>query len=397
MAESTSLPFQIRVLEGPLSTSVMQTGQSPGILQLVGRGLPFRPMKFGTSQRMQTQFYPGNPEGSQLPIGPKLKPSTFSGEWNDKYLGDGQAMALKTLLETICETGVSVEVTWPMASIVGDATGQALGGEPTVRVGLISDFDWTFLFGIEDIGWEAAFQWRKKGGVTAQPPIAATGTVNAREGFNDVAADLSLAKAMGQAMLESPQVGPFGLPQKLTDGFNQAFAAIDSTVNAVSGAAGAVVSATVIPAAAAQQLLASCQSGVQACLNAIDTVATVNRLLLEVADSALDIIRLVEPLFAASLQFATAAETCCDASAGVQQATDPDVLALVRAPAGTDLRDLALRYYGDADGWWAIAQANDIDGSAVPAAPTGPSDDPYRPIVIPRRQAGSTSDLASQC
>lgn len=395
--DSSSLPFQIRVIEGSLSTTVLQNGQPPGILQLVGRALPFRPMKFGTGQRVQTTFYPGNPNASQLTIGPKLKPSVFNGEWNDKYLGDGQAEALKELLEQISEAGVSVEVTWPMAALGGTTTEPTITGKPTVRIGILDDFEWTYLYGIEDIAWEAHFDWRAKGGVSSLPPISATGTLNPREGFADVSADLALTKAMGQAFLEAPEIAPIGLPQSVQNSFNNAFAVVDSAVDAVIQATSGVTSATLIPAAAAQQLITCCQSGAQACANMVSNLMAINLLRLEVQDSALDILRILDPLFDAAHQADTAAETCCDNAVGVQQATTADVIATVRAPAGTDLRDLALKYYGDADGWWAIAQANDITGSAVPAAPAGPSDDPYRPIIIPRLQPGTASSISATC
>ena len=46
---------------------------------------------------------------------------------------------------------------------------------------------------------------------------------------------------------------------------------------------------------------------------------------------------------------------------------------------------------------FAEEPAPDIDGSAVPASPTGPSDQPNRPIIIPRPQSGTSSNLAEAC
>jgi hypothetical protein len=116
-----------------------------------------------------------------------------------------------------------------------------------------------------------------------------------------------------------------------------------------------------------------------------------------VKDNALDLIRAMDQILTV-LGFADqATESCTDAAAGVLNNIEPDVIAEVRAPAGTDLRDLAIRYYGTADLWWLIANANGIDGSAVPSPPSGPSDDPARALVIPRPQAGASSDLRMQC
>jgi hypothetical protein len=75
----------------------------------------------------------------------------------------------------------------------------------------------------------------------------------------------------------------------------------------------------------------------------------------------------------------------------------PDTLAIERVPAGTDLRDLALKHYGDADSWWAIAQYNNFPSSEVPAPPAGPSDDPALPVQIPRLVPGTSSDMRASC
>jgi hypothetical protein len=64
--------------------------------------------------------------------------------------------------------------------------------------------------------------------------------------------------------------------------------------------------------------------------------------------------------------------------------SQPIVIAEVRPPAGSDLRDLAAKYYdGNSELWVLIAEFNDLDSSEVPATPTGPSDLGAPPILIP--------------
>lgn len=69
------------------------------------------------------------------------------------------------------------------------------------------------------------------------------------------------------------------------------------------------------------------------------------------------------------------------------------MIAIVRPPAGSDLRDLAVQYYGDSTLWVVIAAypANNLSSSEVPATPTGPSDTGAPPIYIPRLTSTSTA------
>jgi len=82
---------------------------------------------------------------------------------------------------------------------------------------------------------------------------------------------------------------------------------------------------------------------------------------------------------------------------GIAAQIVPEIIAEVVAPQGVDLRDLALKYYGDPDSWFAIAQFNDLDSSAVPPMPSGPGDVPPAPIRIPRLQTGAEADVRQNC
>ena len=64
---------------------------------------------------------------------------------------------------------------------------------------------------------------------------------------------------------------------------------------------------------------------------------------------------------------------------------------MVRPPAGSDLRDLAVKYYGNPDLWFLIADFNDLPSSEVPANPSGPSDNGGPPIYIPRQSDYTTA------
>lgn len=391
---SQALPYQIKVIEGDLSVAPLQTGESPGVIKLVGRAGPFRGVTEEVAQRIHTTWNPGNPVATQQAIGSMIPNSTINGEWNDRYLGDGQSAALRDLFKLVTTRGLSVEVTWGDA-LSGTLAAPNLSGNPTIRVGMIKRFK-PVIDRIQDIVWEMEFEWRSEGEVSANQ-ISATSQMNPREGFANVVSDIDLATSGWTAVQNGPQLKDIGLPQGVLDGMDQAFQALDSSIDAIQTASGAVVSAVIIPAAAAQQMIGACKNGIDALTNMISTVLTINLLAVEVRDSALDIIRIRSNFFTVLAQCDAATETCHDAAIGMQVNVVPDIIAEVRAPAGTDLRDLAAQYYGDPDLWWLIANANDIDGSAVPSSPTGPSDSPGRPLRIPRPQSGTSSDLRQQC
>lgn len=393
--ENQALPFQIRVIEGALSQTALQDGQPPGVIQLVGAASPLRPLKMGGTMRVKTSFYPGNPRASQQPIGATEKPTTVTGEWNDVQLGsDGAAFALMRLIDDVRLSGLSVEVSW-VGGLSGDASAPELTGDPIVRVGLITSTDFT-IQRVQDVQWEVEFTWRSRGD-TATPMIASTAQLNPREGFANVNAELEAAIALWRATRQGPQVKDIGLAQVIDDAMDAIFDRIETVTGVIEDAASTVTSAVVIPASTAQQLIGACAEGVDAAQAGVDTILSINRVLLEVKDDAIDLLEQVDQLSDSILQLDAAGEACVDAGNGIGANVEPDVIAEVTAPAGTDLRDLAIRYYGDPDLYWLIANYNGIDGSAVPSPPAGASDDPARPIKIPRAGSGTSSDLSQQC
>lgn len=391
--DSQSTGLEIKLLEGTISTETLQTGQPPGTLVLAGRAGPFRGVKWGRKMRVQTTFSPGNPNGTQQVIGRTLDPTTFTGEWNDRFLGDGQSQVLRALFERICDSGASVQVTWG-GTLAGEPNAPVVAGEPFVRVGIMTSFVPT-TDRVQDCPWEATFDWRSAGEPSA-PAVAATGKLNPSEGFNQVMDEMLLSTALWTAVSQGPQFAA-GLPQAATDAMSNAFDQISTATDTIENMTAAVTSTVLIPTQAALQLIGACEQGLQSIATMESVLLNVNQLALEVQDSALDLIRLKDQVLSTLQTWLGMKGTCVDAREGMQQYVESDVIAEVRVPAGTDLRDLAIRYYGDADLWWAIARANGIDGSAVPSPPSGPSDDPARPIRIPRPQPGSSTDLRQQC
>jgi len=138
-------------------------------LVLAGRALPKKDqgMEFAVSQRVKTEFYPGNPIGTQQKSGPTYPALTLSGSWSDRWIGavtaDGEIVApgataeldgfqvasmldLIAACESFVECGADVELRW----------GRYL------RVGTWKDFKAT-LKTERDCEWSATFEWASAG------------------------------------------------------------------------------------------------------------------------------------------------------------------------------------------------------------------------------------------
>lgn len=388
---SQALPFRIKVLDGPLSTTILIAGQPAGLLSLAGWSLPFRPIKYGQSMREKTTFYPGNPEGTQQVIGKTFKPMQVGGVWNDVNLGAGAARALVAVFEAILDSGSSLEVSWGEGVAPGENA--ATTGQAFVRVGILSDFD----FDPErpqDISWSATFTWRGRG-LSFTPPLDAATIQNPREGFQEAVGALVQGGAATRASFD--QLGNL-VPQSVQDAVNRALTDVSTATDQIQSVTSLVTTTANYPASAARALLGACGLAIDAATQFEVQMLAVDpaNLLLALDDGAQLLLAKSRTFFLLG-QADAIRDAASRSSDGVEGQVEPDVIAEVRAPEGVDLRDLALRYYGDPDSWWAIANFNDLDGSAVPAPPSGAADRLGLAIRIPRLTGGPQSDLRQNC
>jgi hypothetical protein len=388
---SQALPLQIRVMDGPLAVANLQAGQPPGVVSLTGRSGPYRPVKYDQGMRVKTTFYPGNPEGSQQIIGKEFRSTTFTGTWKDRYLGDGAARQLVDLFEGIQNAGPSLEVTWGAGL---DDVAVSVVGKPIIRVGVLAGFNFS-PDRPQDIAWEMTFDWRGRG-ETSAPAVTATAMINPREGFRTVVDDLQFVSDVTESYRDSLL---FGIQQAANVRLSQALTSIASAEDKIRAATSVITTTASFPAGAARSLLGAANLAIDACSDLENVVAGLldpSRTLLP-TDLGTELLKTKDRLFellGASSQAKGSARATAD---GVEDRVTPEVIAEVQAPAGVDLRDLALRFYGDPDAWFAIADFNDLPSSQVPNPPAGVSDSPGRAIQIPRLQAGPQADLRQNC
>jgi hypothetical protein len=69
------------------------------------RACPFKPWPFGGQQRSVRTDYPGARSPSEQVLGPVRKPFTLSGKWDDRYNGEGYALAELERFEAMANRG----------------------------------------------------------------------------------------------------------------------------------------------------------------------------------------------------------------------------------------------------------------------------------------------------
>lgn len=137
-------------------------------ITLTGRALPFRPLELSGKQRVDINFYPGNPQGISQVLGPTEEPTSIRGFWKDKYLADtsekfmgkdGQAvrscLEATDIMDSIRKEGQRLEVQWGFV----------------IRRGYLESFSQKW-HNVHDVEWDASFKWDSQAGpdIFAVPP-----------------------------------------------------------------------------------------------------------------------------------------------------------------------------------------------------------------------------------
>lgn len=380
-----AFPFTIRALE-PAGQSV-QAGQT---IRLAGRSAPYKGLAFEVEQRISTTWYPGNPVATQQAMGPTERNTTINGRWSDRYLGDTQAQQLVDKMELLCRLAVPVEVSWGSGYIDAQVV-----GTPIVRQGLIRRFKHSYMdSGIQDITWEMEFEWRGRGEQHAAP--VSVGAPVQQPDLQILASQLNDSSDLLTTFVDSTRVQMFKLPPDLDA---QISAKVSSLQNLNQGLTNLSTQVTATPQLTAQRLgsvVGLLTQTVSTVRGAVANMEQVPLHLLEVRDDALSLLGLLAGVLRTKKALQDLAGQAAQGRDAAAAANHTGVLAEVQAPAGVDLRDLALQFYGNPDQWYAIAHYNGIVGSRVPDNPTGPSDRQVSTIRIPQ-PGGVTTRVTDAC
>lgn len=394
LAETQALPFDINILTGPLSQKVLQQGQPKGQIRLAMRSLPSRgTLSYEGRQRVKTTWYPGNTTATQQVLGPVEEPSTISGVWKDKFLGDGAARLYCDLFDVIRRAGPVVEVVWGAGFLFN-----AVFGKQFTRRGIITRVKFT-PDRAQDIAWEIEFTWASQGETVASTLYAAP-TENPREGITGVTQNIREYAAAITALTDKPFATLTGFTGTFLDSVDNLTNAALELQEVIGRTTVATDTIQTMPRYVIERSIAVAQQTifVQQQMEA-SIIGLWYTLTWQPVDDAIRFLSALNDMFGVVKVGDTTRYTATATRDSLEGMLTPTILAEVRPPAGTDLRDLALQWYGDPDEWWQIAQYNGLTTSEVPTAPMGPSDSPFatQPIRIPVRQNNEANTLAGQC
>lgn len=364
MARSDQTAFRVRPLEGPFS------GQN---IDLIGRQLPYRAggggnISFGREQRTRLTWYPGNRVASQQVIGPVLKPTTINGVWKERFLGVDQPITLVELFEELCNTGVQVRVSW----------------QTIVRIGIVKRVEWAPgdpTGGLTDIRWTIEFEWVSEdvGGTIRR--------INQNElQLRDVLIQCAnqLLRLGGALDLFAQGVDSFvGL---LSQPFRSTATQLSTLEEERESQFGVLSQAAVdsgtevqIPSRIAQPAVSAAEGSQSNVAETSDVVAKIFPSTTTADDSLESILNQAIDRYNVIDESTTALRLAFEVRLRFEPLIRPDEFTVVAANPGTDLRRVAIQFYGDADAWPRIARFNGIEGSVIPED----VDDLVIPLSVP--------------
>ena len=378
--------FRIQILEG----------SSAGTnLNLAGRALPYRGVEWTTKQRGKTTYYPGNVVATQQLMGPVDQPFTIKGMWKDTFLGNGAARQLCNTFDAVCRSGFAVQVSW----------GETQYGEPAiVREGYISEFKQNY-DRVQDVAWEITFEPRGRG-IETQPPLTSATFVSSKDGFDNCVVAFDDVVSINTAFRESFLTRLAGLPQVVEKGLDALQNTLTDGIISLEKATAVLSENSDIPGSTLERARGVAAHGASAINGVRDLYLGLDLALLLPTNAALAFLDLLNTLFGVFKTCDESAEIATNLDTSLARQQRPPVLAEIAVTPGTDLRDVATKYYGNPDLWYFIADYNGLSSSKMPDMPTGPSDMatsasaggvPAYTIKIPQQTAGVMGVTTPEC
>lgn len=316
------------------------------VVLLQGRALPYQGVAWNTRQRTKKTTYAGNPVATIQVLGPEYENTTIEGMWKERFL-PGQIV-----------TSTGEEITTPdqavrlFESIAARASSLAVQWGPITRYGVLVNFTHTWIRP-QDVRWQAEFEWTGATDIPARATAAPT----------DDSAVRDTSTQVDDAVVADPPSVDGSFQSDVT-------ARTNSTRVSVGQVFGYLQQA--------REQAATQIATVQAVISEAEAVrASIGDTLVRLVDvpytEAQRVDTVVEVFACEAWRFTLAGAdrslraACQRRAIEVARSAIPGALAIVVAPGDQTLRDLALLYYGSADSWQLIADANNLVGAVIEA------------------------------
>lgn len=339
--------------------SVEEVGGKGRRLVLRGRALPYQRVTFEGELRLAQTWYPGNAQATLQVLGPSENNTVMSGAWKDRFLrgaveaqgfdsldppDDVTAAGLVAAFEALRREGVRVRVRWADVS----------------REGVVARVSATWIRP-QDVEWEVEFAWVSLDDGRAAPRAAA-----AEPSLDDQIAEAQ--RKLDDALADEPK--------RLSEDFKERIkepAQLHRVESAKAIQTAREARNAIRPADALGQALSLATTahtvrllGVQALGLLVDEPYVQMAL----TDAVTDVLRLERYKRNAGRAQHRSMAVHLRGAERERRRVAPGSLTVITVPGETTLRKLALRYYGTADEWQRIADANGLHSSHVEAGTT---------------------------
>lgn len=380
-APSDAVPYTITELTGQQRT-----------IRLVGRALPYRPIRFSEEQRAEVDWPAGVPEGVITTTGSKRNPTTVNGKWKDKYLGATADNAFSNPLQPATVDSAAVtsakELVAVFISVCAEGQLVEVQWAHLIRRGILSTFDheWD---NVHDVAWSCTFTWNSDGSKLGPAAFEqSTTSADAASKFQKQRDDL--VKAVGSSDKRASGQ-PFDLP------FSPSF--VLTLFNLVETVSTSVDQAMNVSAGLAQQSTSPEEAARRTTAVANGLIAQTTDIIdrLDAQPARTQVVGLAPSSRPGLVAVSTIAieaysrdvrskakiirDTAIEVAATLGVSLSPALLATYRPRNGEDLRDVSRIFYGTSFEWQRLLQFNILDSSLCTAGQT---------ILVPKLDGAST-------
>lgn len=350
------------------SVIVREVTGSARSITLSNRALPYRPTSWTGTQHFKKTWYPGNPEATIQILGPREEETEMRGFWKSRFIGEDVDLEGFDELVTAGTLITAETVVAAFEKVRRAANELEVRWGPEVRRGILRSFSKNY-HNINDIEWTAMFEWSKIG---VRPQPVAGGVVAPAQ-------DLNTSMLLLDEILSKI---PIGLLPNVTAPIRAATILVRNSVVNVNLSLANVFGLPEIPFQARQnletlikQLLDEAETGRDLVING----PYLPFLPVDVASKVLEVEVWRRDMGNGFLGVQTAALNARD---DVRKRSMPGTITTVTVKQNQTLKDIALEFFGNADDWTVIADANRLTSAIVARGTT---------IVIPRAPETGTS------